>query len=101
MDTGRVDVPNDYSDEPYAYTKSFYEEAKQHLLLDQELRADYPVRLIQGKQDLDVPWETAVHIKSAYTGSDVEIIYVEDGDHRLSRDEDLALIDQHIQKLSG
>ena len=101
MEKGRVDVPNDYSDEPYAYTKSFYEEAKKHLFLDKGMDIDYPVRLVQGMQDKDVAWETAVKIQKALNGSDIDVIFVDDGDHSLSREDDLELIDKEIKSISG
>lgn len=98
---GIVHVPNDYSDEPYAYTLSFYEEAKAHLLMNQEQSADYPMRLIQGMKDIDVPYEVAVQIQQVYKDADCEIIKVEEGDHRLSTPEDLKLIDAQVRAISG
>lgn len=97
--TGRTAVPNDYSDEPYHVTKEFYMEAKGHLVLTTSDRFDFPIRLIQGKQDADVPWQTAVRIQRHFADSDVQIIYVDDGDHRLSRPQDLALIDATLQSI--
>lgn len=101
MEQGKVLVENDYSDEPYAYTKAFYEDGKANLLLNKSQSAAHPIRLIQGKQDKDVPWQTAVKIAEVYAGSDIDVIFVEDGDHRLSRPQDLALIDQQILMASG
>lgn len=100
MREGVVKVANDYSDEPYHYSRDFYEEAKAHLLLTAPQTVDYPIRLIQGMQDRDVPWETAVKIEKNYSGGDVDIVFVEDGDHRLSRPEDLELIDREVRALS-
>ena len=51
-----------------------------------------PVRLLQGQADPDVPWETALKIAGAVTGGDVQVLLVKDGDHRLSRPEDLLLL---------
>ncbi len=101
METGYAAIENDYSDEPYHYTKRFYEEAKSHLILHSTHKVDFPLRLIQGMQDKDVPWETAVKIQNAFSGGDVDIVFIEDGDHRLSRPEDLEIIDSHIRILSG
>ena len=100
MSTGFVEIPNDYSDQPYHYTKKFYEEAKTHLLLTEHQHIDFPVRLIQGMKDKDVPWETAVKIEKNYKGAEVDILFVEDGDHRLSRPEDLELINREIESLN-
>ena len=96
---GHVSVPNDYSDEPYYYSLSFYEEAKNHLLLHEQQTAPCPVTLIQGKRDADVPWQTAEAIKNAYDSPGFEIDYVDDGDHRLSTPEDLKRIQSHLDSL--
>ena len=61
-------------------------------MLDAPIRLDCPVRLLHGQQDPDVPWEHSLRIASAITGGDVQVILVKDGDHRLSRPEDLALL---------
>ncbi len=99
MNTGHVSVPNDYSDEPYYYSRDFYEEAKNHLLLNQRQSVDFPMRFIQGMQDKDVPWEMAANIQKNYVGADVDVIFVDDGDHRLSRPEDLELINRELMDL--
>lgn len=98
---GIVHVPNDYSDEPYAYTLSFYQEAQAHLLMNEMQSADYPIRLIQGRKDIDVPFETALKIQETYQGADLEIIPVDEGDHRLSTPPDLILIDETVKTLSS
>ncbi|MEM7651267.1 MAG: alpha/beta hydrolase [Pseudomonadota bacterium] len=100
MEKGAVAIENDYSDEPYHYSRDFYEEAKSHLLLTETQAIDFPIRLIQGMKDADVPWETAVKIQKNYKGADVDVIFVDDGDHRLSRPEDLELIDREVVSLS-
>ncbi len=97
---GFVEVPNDYSDEPYIYTRTLIEEGRVHCLLDKELKIDIPVRLIQGVQDPVVSWKTAMEIEKALKGAEVDVILIEDGDHSLSRPEDLTLIDKEIQSLS-
>lgn len=98
---GIVHVENDYSDEPYIFTCRFYEEAQQHRILDQPRSCNFPLILIQGKQDADVDWRTAETIKQRFEQGPVEIVYIDDGDHRLSRPQDLALIDEKIRKLSS
>ncbi|PZP57255.1 MAG: hypothetical protein DI586_00820, partial [Micavibrio aeruginosavorus] len=68
--------------------------------LDQKADLVIPVTLIQGRLDIDVPWQKAEEIKSALPQAQVEIIYVEDGDHRLSRPQDLELIDNAVEKMT-
>jgi esterase/lipase len=99
MEKGVVGVENDYSDEPYHYSKAFYEEAKSHLLLTQNTDIPYPLRLVQGKNDIDVPWQTAVKINDALSHNDSEIILIDDGNHRLSRPNDMQIIDAQIKAL--
>lgn len=97
---GYAEVENDYSHEPYYFPKNFYEEAKNHLVLNQKHHLPFPVHLFQGMQDKDVLPETAVKIEAAFTGGPIVATYIEDGDHRLSREKDIALLDQKIQEMS-
>ena len=59
-----------------------------------------PVRLLQGQQDPDVPWDTALHLAAAISGPDVQVTLVKDGDHRLSRPQDLALLRRTLAALA-
>jgi pimeloyl-ACP methyl ester carboxylesterase len=98
---GFLEIASDYSSEPYKFTKNFYEEAKSHLLLAKNRPVDFALRLIQGVQDSEVPWRTAVKIQETFTGPESDIVLIEDGDHRLSRPEDLEIIDREIRSVSG
>ena len=80
-------------------TLRLIEEGRTHLLLRQPIQVICPVRLLQGKLDADVPWTHAQRIADKLTSSDVKIHYIEDGDHRLSRDRDLALLWDTISRL--
>jgi pimeloyl-ACP methyl ester carboxylesterase len=97
---GFVDIPSEYSPEPYRVSKDLLDDGDRHSILDGDNVMTIPVRLIQGMKDSDVPWQTAFRIRNAISG-DVEVILIESGDHRLSRPEDLALIDRQVLKLSG
>lgn len=98
---GRLEVPNDYSDEPYIFTKDLLEDGRAQSILHGQYSISCPLTLIQGKLDADVPWEKALKIQECFQGLNTHIAFVEDGDHRLSRDQDLALINTHIMTLSG
>lgn len=98
---GCVRAENNYGDEPYEFTRALYEEAKEHLLLDRPRRLDCRMILIQGMKDKDVAWETAVKIQKTFSGGDVDVVFIEDGGHRLSRPEDLEVIDREIRSLCG
>ena len=100
MREGHVSVPNDYSDIPYYYSRKFYDEAKNHLLLGDVQQIDFPIRLIQGMKDVDVPWEMTAKIQKTYKGAPVDVVLIEDGDHRLSRPEDLEIINREVLALS-
>ena len=97
-DQGFFDLPNDY-DEPYKITQKLLDDGRDHCLLEGEIKLDLPVRLIQGKKDSAVPWQTAEKIKERLSSQDVEIIYREKGDHSLSTPDDLGILCDVIKKL--
>src|SRR5262245_6839615 len=81
--------PSQYSDEPYPITRNLIEEGRRHLLLDGMIETGCPVRILQGVQDADAPWHHAVELTSRFARDDVVLTLVKDGDHRLSRPEDI------------
>jgi pimeloyl-ACP methyl ester carboxylesterase len=81
--------PSQYSNEPYPITRDLIEEGRTHLLLDDMIETGCPVRILQGVQDPDVPWQHAVELTSRFARDDVVLTLVKDGDHRLSRPEDI------------
>jgi pimeloyl-ACP methyl ester carboxylesterase len=81
--------PSQYSDEPYPITRNLIEEGRSHLLLAGMIETGCPVRILQGVQDPDVPWHHAVELTSRFARDDVVLTLVKDGDHRLSRPEDI------------
>ncbi len=98
---GIVFVPNEYSDEPYIFTRALLEDGEKQCLLDKTNAITVPVRLIQGMKDTDVPWQKAAAIAQSLSGDDVQITLIKDGDHRLSRPQDLMLINKTIEELNG
>jgi len=81
--------PSAYSDEPYPITRRLIVEARDHLLFGDLIEIGCPVRILQGVQDEDVPWDHTVELVSRFTRDDVVLTLVKDGDHRLSRPEDI------------
>ena len=81
--------PSDYSPEPYLVTRQLIEEGRNHLLLGGMIETGCPVRILQGVEDPDVPWRHAVELVSRLASDDVVLTLVKDGDHRLSRPEDI------------
>ena len=88
---GVILVPSQYGD-PTPVTLKLIEEGRRHLLLDRPIPLGCPVRLLHGQRDPDVPWETALRLAERLESADVEVTLVKDGDHRLSRPEDLAVL---------
>lgn len=95
---GRLAVPSRYGDD-YAIPFGLISEARAHLLLRGPLALDRPVRLLHGMADADVPWETSLRLAEALTGGDVRLTLIKDGDHRLSRPQDLALLEAELEGL--
>jgi pimeloyl-ACP methyl ester carboxylesterase len=87
-DTGVWMRPSEYGD-PYPITRNLIEEGRNHLLLGGMIETGCPVRILQGVQDPDVPWNHAVELTSRLAQDDVVLTLVKDGDHRLSRPEDI------------
>ena len=81
--------PSDYSDEPYMITRGLIEDGRKHLLLGGLIEAGCPVRILQGAQDPDVPWQHAQELVARFARDDIVLTLVKDGDHRLSRPEDI------------
>ena len=81
--------PSAYSQEPYPITRGLIEEGRNHLLLGGMIETGCPVRILQGVMDEDVPWQHAVDLSARFARDDVVLTLVKDGDHRLSRPQDI------------
>ena len=81
--------PSQYSEAAYPIRRGLIEEGRKHLLLGGLIETGCPVRILQGVQDPDVPWQHAVDLSSRLARDDVVLTLVKDGDHRLSRPEDI------------
>jgi pimeloyl-ACP methyl ester carboxylesterase len=95
---GALRVPSQYG-EPYAITRALIEDGRTHLLLTGPIAIDCPIRLLHGQRDPDVPWETALRIAERVSSEDARITLVKDGDHRLSREQDLTLLRETLGAL--
>ncbi len=89
---GRLERPSDYGDAPMATSRAFWQSGEANRMLAQEIAFDGPVRLLHGWQDTDVPWAYAPEIARRLRSTDVQLHLIKDGDHRLSRDSDIALL---------
>lgn len=83
---------NAYGPQPTPTYPGFWADGQANLLLGGEIALDCPVRLLHGQQDADVPCELALRLAKALRSGDVQVTLVKDGDHRLSRDADIALL---------
>jgi pimeloyl-ACP methyl ester carboxylesterase len=81
--------PSAYGEEPYPITHGLIEDGRKHLLLGGLIETRCPVHILQGVQDPDVPWRHAVELVSRFSRDDVVLTLIKDGDHRLSRPEDI------------
>jgi len=81
--------PSEYGEGPYPITKKLIEDGRKHLMLGGLIEPGCPVHILQGVQDPDVPWRHAVELVSRFARDDVVLTLIKDGDHRLSRPEDI------------
>jgi pimeloyl-ACP methyl ester carboxylesterase len=99
MATGRLERPSDYSEEPTIITRALIEEGRRHLLLSAPVGIHCPMRLLHGMQDPDVPYRLSLELAERIASHDVRVTLVKNGDHRLSRPDDLALLGATIEDL--
>lgn len=89
---GRLERANPYGPEPTLYTRAFWQSGEAHRLLAAPIAFAGPVRLLHGQRDPDVPWHHSTHLAALLASDDVQTWLVKDGDHRLSREADIALL---------
>ena len=97
---GVLHVPSQYG-EPTPITLRLIEDGARRLVLTGSIPIRCPVRLLHGQADPDVPWSFALRIAEQLETPDARVILVKDGDHRLSRPADLALLRQTVAALLG
>jgi pimeloyl-ACP methyl ester carboxylesterase len=95
---GRWLRPSQYG-EPYPITRALIEDGRKHLLLGSSINVGCPVRILQGAQDPDVPWQHAFALTSQLPSDDVVLTLIQDGDHRLSRPQDIARLIAAVEEL--
>ena len=91
---------NPYGPDPTPMHPQFFTDAQAQKLLGGEIAIDAPVRLIHGQRDADVPWEISMRLADTLRSDDVQVTLVKDGDHRLSREQDIALLLRTVDALS-
>jgi len=96
---GYMEEPSDYSSVPCIYTKALLEDGKTNQVLKGVIQTDCPVHILQGMQDKDVPYTHALRLMDHLPVDDVTITLVRDGDHRLSRPQDLDLLTRTVSSM--
>jgi pimeloyl-ACP methyl ester carboxylesterase len=94
---GAWERPSAYSVEPYVITRNLIEEGRHHLLFNGLIETGCPVHVLQGIKDEDVPWQHAMELVTRLAREDVVVTLVKDGDHRLSRPEDIARLIEAVE----
>jgi len=89
--------PSLYSDDPYPITAKLIEDGRRHLLLGAPIRTNTSVHILQGMCDPDVPWEHALSFVERLPGENVQLTLIKDGDHRLSRPEDIERLVRAVE----
>ena len=92
---------NAYGPQPTPTFPGFWADGQANLLLDSEIAILCPVRLLHGQADPDVPWEVSLRLAASLRSADVQVALIKDGDHRLSRDADIALLLRAVAELAG
>ena len=92
-------IPSEYSDQPYTYSRALLEDGERNRLLTRPLDTHCPVHILQGLADPDVPHTHALKLVSHLPADDVTLTLVPNGDHRLSRPEDLALLAKTLSNM--
>ena len=99
LNEGRLEQPSEYAPEPTVTTRAFWSSGEANRLMHGPIDLPIPARLIHGQRDPDVPWERSVTLAGLLRSDDVQTLLVKDGDHRLSRPQDIALILRTLEDL--
>lgn len=96
---GQLLEPNPYGPEPTLFTQALWHSGQAMRLLEDEIAIACPVTLLHGQADDDVPWSLALRLAEQLRSAEVEVTLVKDGDHRLSRPQDIALLIAAVDRM--
>jgi len=96
---GYMEEPSEYSDEPNIFTKALFDDGEKNRVMKGMIETGCPVHILQGMADTDVPYEHAMKLVTFLPNENVSMTLIKDGDHRLSRDEDIALLLRTVETL--
>lgn len=100
LSEGRIEQPSPYGEAPLVTTRAFWESGEALRLLHGPIDVDCPVRLLHGQADQEVSWTWSLELMKRIRSADVQTALVKDGDHRLSRESDLALLVSTVSTLT-
>jgi pimeloyl-ACP methyl ester carboxylesterase len=100
QEKGRVILPSEFDPAGYLYTRSLIEDGDRNLVLRGPISLVCPVRLLHGMEDKSVPWRQSLKLAERVQSTDVTLTLIKDGDHRLSRDQDLARLARVLDELA-
>lgn len=89
---GYLEEPSEYSPEPTIYTSALIEDGRENRVLEGIIDTHCPVHILQGMADPDVPYSHAMRLVEHLPADDVTLSLIRDGDHRLSRPQDIGLM---------
>ncbi len=98
---GYFEIPSDYVDEPYIYTRDLIEDGRANLMMSAPIDTHCPVHILQGMQDDSVPHTHALKLVGLLPADDVTLSLVPDGDHRLSRPQDIELLISAVRDMAA
>ncbi len=98
---GGLTLASSYDPAGYRITHDLIQSGRKHLLLDRPIAFDGPVRILHGMQDTDVPWTHSITVSERLKSPDVVLTLIKDGDHRLSRDQDLTRLYETVAALGA
>ncbi|MEL7215543.1 MAG: alpha/beta hydrolase [Pseudomonadota bacterium] len=101
MEEGQIEEPSEYSDEPYVITKRLIEDGRTQQVLNQPLVLPFPVRLLHGTADVDVPMDWPLRLLEHAECPDMRLLLLKGSDHRLSEPDDLAAIRAAVEEVTA
>lgn len=98
---GYIEEPSQYAPQPNIYTRALFEDGRKNRVLDGVVDTHCPVHILQGMEDPDVPYAHALKLVEHLPADDVTLSLIRDGDHRLSRPQDIAMMLAALDGLAG
>jgi pimeloyl-ACP methyl ester carboxylesterase len=99
MEEGIYHAPSCYGEDPYPITRQLVEEGRHHLIMNSAIDVRVPVRLLHGRLDPDVPWQTSAELMEKLASDDVELHVIKNAGHRLSEPNNLQLLCKTLEEL--